>query len=191
MASGVRVSIIAAVAANGVIGRDGALPWRLPADMRFFKRVTMGHHLVVGRKTWASIGRPLPGRTMVVLTRDRSAAIPGVRVVHGLDEALECARAAGDSEVFVAGGAQVYARALPRADRLLLTRVAASVEGDVRFPPFDASRWTEVAREEHAADERHPFAFAICTLERVGARAEARRRPSSGRGLDERGRGGR
>ncbi|MCA9706810.1 MAG: dihydrofolate reductase, partial [Myxococcales bacterium] len=100
-----RISIIAAVADDGVIGRDGALPWRLPADLRFFRRVTMGHHVIVGRKTWDSIGRPLPGRTLVVLTRDRTAAIPGVHVVGDLTQALECARAAGDSDVFVAGGA--------------------------------------------------------------------------------------
>jgi dihydrofolate reductase len=162
-----QVSIIAAVADNGVIGRDGDLPWRLPADMRFFKRTTMGHHLVMGRKTWDSIGRPLSGRTMVVLTRDRDAQIPGAHVVHDLREAIDLAREAGDSEVFVAGGAQVYAQALPLADRLLLTRVAATVDGDVHFPEYDPSAWVEVAREEHAADQRHAHAFAICTLERA------------------------
>ncbi len=161
-----RVSIIAAVSDNGVIGRDGDLPWRLPADMRFFKRTTMGHHLVMGRKTWDSIGRPLRGRSMVVMTRDRHAAIPGVAVVHDLDAALEEARRADDAEVFVAGGAEVYAQALPRADRLLLTRVAAQVDGDVHFPAYAPEEWVEVAREEHAADDRHAYAFAICTLER-------------------------
>ncbi len=161
-----RMTLIVAMAEDGVIGRDGDLPWRLPADLRAFKRATMGHHLVMGRKTWESIGRPLPGRTMVVLTRDRTAQIPGVSVVHDLDAALDLARAAGDAEVFIAGGAQVYALALPRADRLLLTRVHAVVPGDVHFPAFDESEWTEVAREEHAADERHAHPFAICTLER-------------------------
>jgi dihydrofolate reductase len=165
-----RVSIIVAVAHNGVIGRDGDLPWRLPADLRFFKRVTMGHHLVMGRKTWASIGRPLPGRTMVVLTRDPGLVIPGAQVVHALPEALALARAAGDPEAFVIGGAEVFARALLLADRLYLTRVYADVEGDVRFPELDEHAWVEVAREEHAADEQHAFAFAFCTLERRGAR---------------------
>ena len=164
------VSIIVAAAANGTIGRDGDLPWRLPADLRFFKRVTMGHHLVMGRRTWASIGRPLPGRTMVVLTRDPGLEIPGVTVVHALSDALELARAAGDPEAFVIGGAEVFARALPLADRLYLTRVYADVEGDVRFPELDERAWVEVAREEHAADEQHAFAFALCTLERRGAR---------------------
>lgn len=166
-----RVSIIAAVAANGVIGRDGELPWRLPADLRFFKRVTMGHHLVMGRKTWASIGRPLPGRTMVVLSRDASLAIPGVRVVPSLPEALALARAAGDLEAFVIGGAAVFASALPLADRLYLTRVHAHVEGDVCIPALAEhgayeAEWVEVAREEHAVDEQHAVAFALCTLER-------------------------
>ena len=161
-----RVSILVAVAENGVIGRDGGLPWRLPADLRFFKRVTMGHHLVMGRKTWASIGRPLPGRTMVVLTRDPALAIPGARVVHELPEALALARAAGDTEAFVIGGAELYALALPLADRLYLTRVHADVEGDVRLPDYDPGEWVEVAREEHAADDDHAHAFALCTLER-------------------------
>jgi dihydrofolate reductase len=165
------VSIIAAVAENGVIGRDGDLPWRLPADLRFFKRVTMGHHLVMGRKTWASIGRPLPGRTLVVLTRDRALEIPGVHVVHALPEALALARAAGDREAFVIGGADVFARALPLADRLYLTRVHADVAGDVRFPAFDDGAFVEVAREDHAADEQHAHAFSICTLERRAARS--------------------
>lgn len=166
------VSLVAAVAANGVIGRDGDLPWRLPADLRFFKRVTMGHHLVMGRKTWASIGRPLPGRTMVVLTRDPGLEIPGVRVVHDLPEALAVARAAGDREAFVIGGADVFARALPLADRLYLTRVHADVEGDVCFPAFAEQAWVEVAREDHAADEQHAFAFSICTLERRSCRQD-------------------
>jgi dihydrofolate reductase len=166
MPTPMRVSILAAVAANGVIGRDGDLPWRLPADLAFFKRVTMGHHLVMGRKTWESIGRPLPGRTFVVLSRDPGLAIPGVQVVHALPEALALARAAGDSEVFVIGGADVFGLALPLASRLYLTRVHAHVEGDVCFPAFDEHPWVEVAREEHAVDDRHAFPFAICTLER-------------------------
>ena len=166
MAGRMRVSILVAVARSGVIGRGGELPWRLPADLRFFKRVTMGHHLVMGRKTWASIGRPLPGRTMVVLTRDPTLEIPGASVVHDLPEALALARAAGDTEAFVIGGAEVYALALPLADRLYLTRVHADVEGDVRFPVYDPQEWVEVAREEHAADEHHAHAFALCTLER-------------------------
>ena len=171
-----RVSIIAAVAANGMIGREGELPWRLPADLAFFKRVTMGHHLVMGRKTWASIGRPLPGRSMVVLTRSTAQEIPGVRFVHDLPEALALAAEAGDSDVFVIGGAEVFARALPLAERLYLTRVHADVEGDVGFPAFDERQWVEVEREDHAVDDRHALPFSICTLARRDAHPDPHRR---------------
>lgn len=161
-----RLSIIAAVAENGVIGVDGDLPWRLPADLRFFKRTTLGHHLLMGRKTWDSIGRALPGRTTVVLTRNAEFEAPGCAVAHDLDAAIELARAAGDDEAFVAGGAGVYAAALPRADRLYLTQVRATVSGDVSFPTYDRAQWAEVAREEHPADEKHRWAFAITTFDR-------------------------
>jgi dihydrofolate reductase len=120
----------------------------------------------MGRKTWESIGRPLSGRTFVVLTRDPGLAIPGARIAHDLPDALALAQAAGETEAFVIGGAEVFARALPLADRLYLTRVHAEVAGDVRFPQFDEGAWVEVAREEHAADDHHAFGFAICTLER-------------------------
>jgi dihydrofolate reductase len=163
----VKVSLIVAMDENGVIGREGALPWRLPADLRFFRNTTMGHHLVMGRKTWDSIGRALPGRTTVVVSRDRSLAIPGVHVARDLDEAIAKADAAGDDEVFVVGGAQIYAAALPRADRVYLTRVHAEVPGDVVFSAFDPTAWREVAREDHAADDSHAHAFSICTLERA------------------------
>lgn len=161
-----RISMIVAMAENGVIGRDGDLPWRLPADLKFFKRTTLGHHLIMGRKTFDSIGRPLPRRTTVVLTRDREASFPGCAVAHDLEQALAVARAAGDDEAFIAGGAQVYAMALPQADRIYCTQVAATVDGDVRFPQWDRREWTEVSREDHARDDRHPFAFSIQTLDR-------------------------
>ncbi len=164
--SPVRLSLIVAVAANGVIGRDGDLPWRLPSDLRFFKRTTMGHHVIMGRKTWDSIGRPLPGRTIIVLTRNPEVRPQGVRVANELSQALAIAQAAGDTEAFVAGGAAVYALALAQADRLYLTSVAATVEGDVRFMAWDEAQWLEVAREEHAADDRHAYPFSIVTLDR-------------------------
>ena len=143
------VALIAAVAANGVIGRGNRLPWRLPADLRRFKELTLGHALVMGRRTYESIGRPLPGRVTVVLTRDPAFAPPGVAVARNLDEALAAAAAAcpGSGEVFVAGGAEVYAQALPRAGRLYLTRVEAEVEGDTRFPDFDPALWRLAAEE--------------------------------------------
>jgi dihydrofolate reductase len=143
------VTIVAAVARNGVIGVDGGLPWRLPDDLRRFKELTLGHVLVMGRRTYESIGRPLPGRTTVVLTRrdDWDPRSSEVLVARGVHEAIEAA-AAIDDEVFVVGGARVYADALPLADRLELTWVDAEPEGDTHFPDVDWGAWREVRREE-------------------------------------------
>ncbi len=160
------VSLIAAVARNGVIGRAGELPWRLPDELRRFKQLTMGHHLVVGRKTWESIGRPLPGRTMVVVTRDEHYAAPGAIVVGSVGEGLRLAEAAGDTECFVGGGGQIYRLALPVADRIYLTEVEVDVDGDVTFPPLPVGAFEEVSREPHPADERHAQPFVFCRLDR-------------------------
>src|SRR5260370_4260992 len=129
------LALIAAVARNGVIGRANALPWRLPADLKRFKTLTLGHTLMMGRKTFESIGRPLPGRTMVVISRGGFRAPEGVQVVATVEEAL--AAAAADSEVFVAGGAEIYQQTIARADRLYLTHIDSDFEGDTRFPDFD------------------------------------------------------
>lgn len=162
------VSIVAAVARNGVIGRDGGLPWRLPDDLRRFRTLTTGHHVVMGRRTWESIGRALPGRTNLVLSRRPSwrPDDPAARAVAGLDRAIAMAAAAGETELFVIGGADVYAAALPVADLIHLTRVDAEVAGDVRFPRIAAGDWIETKREEHPADERHECPFAFVTLAR-------------------------
>jgi dihydrofolate reductase len=162
----VRVSLIAAVADNGVIGRDGRLPWHLPADLRRFRELTTGHHVIMGRRTHESIGRPLPGRTNVVLSRNPAYRPDGCRVVASLEAALEIARTAGDDEVFVIGGSDVFEAALPAADRIYLTRVHASIPGDVAFPALDSTRWAEASREEHAADARHAHAMSFLVLER-------------------------
>ena len=138
------VSLIAAVASNGVIGRLGALPWKLPGDLARFKRLTMAHPVIMGRSTFQSMGRPLPGRTNIVLSRDRGLRIPGCTVVHGTAEALEAAAATGSEEAFVIGGAEVYSRFLPEARRMYLTRVDAEVEGDAAFPVVDWSQWALV-----------------------------------------------
>jgi dihydrofolate reductase len=160
------IALIAAVADNGVIGKDGGLPWRIPADLRWFRERTMGHHVVMGRKTWVSIGRPLPGRTNIVVSRNGDLVVPhGVTRVAGLDEAIERARTAGDDEVFVIGGAELYRVALPQAHRIYLTRVHADVDGDTWFPTLDESAWVEVARDSHRDAEPLPFSF--CVLERV------------------------
>ena len=142
------VSIVAAVARNGVIGAGGGLPWHLPDELRLFKETTMGHVLVMGRRTYESVGRRLPGRTTVVVTRspDWSPGADEVLVVHGIDEALGRARAI-DDEVFVVGGGELYEAALPHADRLLLTFVDQEPEGDTRFPDVDWDAWTEMDRE--------------------------------------------
>jgi dihydrofolate reductase len=133
------------MAANRVIGADGALPWHLPADLRRFKAVTMGYHLLMGRTTFESIGRPLPGRTSIVLTRDRFAVIPGVLVAHSLAEAID--RAAGESDLFVIGGEEVFRATLPIADRILLTEIRLDVAGDTVFPEVDPAAWTVVSSE--------------------------------------------
>lgn len=136
-----KLSIIVAVGDNRVIGRDNDLPWRISADLRRFKALTLGHHLLMGRKTFESIGRALPGRTTIVLTRGTPALPPGVLVAGSLDRALQLAREAGDTEAFVAGGAAVYAAALPRADTIYRTRVAVTVDGDTFFPEWNRAGW--------------------------------------------------
>lgn len=159
------VALVVAVARNGVIGRDGGLPWSLPADLKNFRALTTGHHVVMGRRTHASIGRALPGRTNLVLTRHPGQVAPDCRAVTTLDEALRVARDAGDTECFVIGGAGVYAQALPLAQRIYLTEVHAAIDGDVRFPDVDRTRWREVSREERPADARNPHALAFTVLE--------------------------
>jgi dihydrofolate reductase len=152
-----RVTLILARARNGVIGAKGGLPWHLPEDLAFFKRTTMGHPIVMGRRTWESIGRPLPGRRSIVVTRDRSFAATGAEVVHSLDEAI--ALCAGVDEIFVIGGAQLYAEALPRADRLLLTEIAAEFDGDTYLPAPSPATWAETGRDAHPPTDQRPFQF--------------------------------
>jgi len=140
------VTLIAAVGRNGVIGADNDMPWHLPEDFAFFKRTTMGHPMVMGRRTFDSIGRVLPGRRTIVVTRQRDWSHPDVETAHSLSEAL--ALAGPQTEVFVCGGGQVYAEAMPWARRLLVTEVDQSPEGDVKFPPIDPAQWQEIARED-------------------------------------------
>jgi dihydrofolate reductase len=140
------VTLIAAVGRNGVIGADNDMPWHLPEDFAFFKRTTMGHPMVMGRRTFDSIGRVLPGRRTIVVTRQRDWSHPDVETAHSLSEALALAGPA--TEVFVCGGGQVYAEAMPWAHRLLVTEVDQSPEGDVKFPPIDPAQWQETARED-------------------------------------------
>jgi dihydrofolate reductase len=143
--NGPRISLVVAMARNGVIGRDGQLPWRMPEDLKRFRALTMGHHIVMGRRTFESVGRLLPGRTSVIVTRNLGFRVPGAIVAHTLQEAL--AACAGDEEIFVIGGAEIYRAALPLADRLYLTRVEADIEGDTVFPAWDESEWVLRSRE--------------------------------------------
>ena len=161
-----KISIIVGRARNGVIGRDGDLPWRLPADLAQFKRRTMGHHLIMGRKTFESLPGILPGRPHLVLSRDPGYAPDGVSRCGSLDEAFSIARSAGDDEAFVIGGGAVYRDALPLADRVYLTRVDADVNGDVTFDELDPAAWIEVERLEHDPDERNRYGFAVCVYDR-------------------------
>lgn len=167
MAGRPRITLVVAAARNGVIGRDGGLPWRLPEDLRRFKAATLGKPVLMGRRTFESIGRALPGRLNLVLTRrgDYRPQDAAVVVVRDLDAALQ---AAGDApEVMVIGGAEVYALALPLASRILLTRVHAEVAGDTCFPELDPAQWRLRASEHFAADERHAHAMSFEELERT------------------------
>ena len=162
-----KVALVAAADEGNVIGRDGGLPWHLPKDLSRFRRITMGHHLVIGRRTWESFAKPLPGRRIVVVS-GRPLELPaGIVRVASLDEALALAEAAGDDEVMVGGGTRIFRAALPRADRVYLTRVHVRLEGDAWFPDLPPGEWQEISREEVPADERNEYATTFVVLERV------------------------
>jgi len=157
----VGLALIVAVSSNGVIGRDGGMPWRLPDESRHFKRTTLGHCLILGRKTWESLPGALPGRTSIVVTRNADYDASDALVATTLDAALDLAAQQGDDEPFIAGGSELYSQAFPIATRLWLTRVHADVEGDVRFPDWDAKAWKLTSSIEHGVDEKHAHAFTI------------------------------
>ena len=161
------ISIIVAVAQNGVIGTGNRLPWHLPDDLKRFKALSMAKPIVMGRRTFDSIGKPLPGRTNIVVSRQPGLAIEGTIVTPSLDAALVAAGAV--PEVVVIGGAEIFRQVLPRTEVIHLTRVHARVAGDVVFPELDPGKWRETAVEHHAADERHQYAFTFVTLERVAS----------------------
>ena len=173
----ITILILAAVSENGVIGRGNALPWRLKSDLQHFRALTMGKPVVMGRRTYLSIGRPLPGRTTIVVSRDLAFATPGVLVAPSLDAAFAVARGdalrRGADAIVVAGGADIYAQALPLATRLLITRVHRFIEGDTRFPAVDPDVWRETARSERDAGAGDDAAFAFVTYERTASSPEA------------------
>ena len=158
------ISLIVAMAQNGVIGRDNSLPWRLPEDLKRFRACTLGKAILMGRRTFESIGRPLPERTNLVLTRDRSWSAHGVIVVHSVEEAL--AQAGSSDELVAVGGAQIYRLVLPFARRIYLTHVHADVPGDTTFPEFDSTQWADVEYSSHPADGEHAYPLTFVTLER-------------------------
>jgi dihydrofolate reductase len=158
------ISLIVAMARNRIIGANNAIPWRLPDEQQMFKRLTMGHHIVMGRKTYESVGRLLPGRTTVIVTRQRGYAVPGAIIAHSVHDAINAA--ARDQEIFVIGGADLFQEAFPLADRLHLTVIDAEPAGDTLMPEFNLDDWKAVASEEHSADERHAHAYTYTLYER-------------------------
>jgi dihydrofolate reductase len=160
------ISAIVAVAKNGVIGRHNQIPWYLPADLKYFKRTTLNHHIIMGSNSFHSIGRPLPMRTNIVISRNPFFVASGCLVAHSLEEALRLAEANGETEVFVIGGGQIYEKSLPCLDRLYLTEVDLEPEGDVFFPEIDRNEWREVFREAHLADEKNACNYTFLILEK-------------------------
>jgi dihydrofolate reductase len=158
------VSLIAALSRNRVIGNDGGLPWHLPEDLRYFARTTRGKPVIMGRRTYESVGRPLPGRLNIVISRRPDLQIEGARVVGDPEAALEAAAPA--EEVMICGGAAIYAAFLPRADRLYLTLVDTEIEGDTFFPEIDDGEWVTLSREQHGADAAHAHPLTFLVLER-------------------------
>jgi len=165
------LSIIVAMANNRAIGKDNQLLWHLPEDLKYFKRITMGKPMIMGRKTFESIGRPLPGRLNIVVTRQQDWRHQGVKVVHSIEEAMDLANAQalidGVAEVMMIGGAELYKTALPAAKKIYLTRVDADIEGDAFFPKLTDSEWQEISRESFLASEKNPYSYAFCVLSRT------------------------
>ena len=159
-----RLSLIVAMAKNRVIGADNRIPWHLPNELKLFKSLTMGHHIVMGRKTYESIGRLLPGRTTVIVTRQKDYVVPGAIVAHSVAEAITACN--GDDEIFVIGGADLFRETLPIADRLYLTTVDAEPEGDTFMPEFDSGEWKETSAQAFEKDEKHAYPYRLAVLDR-------------------------
>jgi dihydrofolate reductase len=165
-----RLAMIVAQSSNRVIGRDNKLPWYLPGDLKYFKQATMGKPIIMGRKTFESIGKPLPGRLNIIISRDASFTAQGTKVVMSLPEAIELAESQalidGVDEAMIIGGAQIYALALPEVERLYITQVHADIEGDAYFPEFNRSQWTELGREDFSAQGPNPYDYSFIVYQR-------------------------
>jgi dihydrofolate reductase len=163
------ISLIAALSKNRVIGKDNDLPWHLPDDMKYFMQTTKEHFVIMGRRNYDSIPekfRPLPNRTNIVITRQKNFSAPGCLITSSVDEAIEKVRNAGEKEVFIIGGAEVYSLGFPLSNRLYLTEIDAEVDGDTFFPEFDRNSWTEISRVHHDKDSRHAYAFDFVIYEK-------------------------
>lgn len=162
-----KISIIVAVADNWVIGKRNALPWYLPADLRHFKEITMGHHIIMGQNTHKSIGKALPGRTNIVLSFDKDYKAHGCIVANSLEGALKIAKEDGETEAFIIGGASVYKQAIDFVDKIYLTRIRNNFDGDVYFPKLDMKMWKEISREAHTPDSKNPYKYEFLVLKKV------------------------
>ncbi len=160
------ISAIVAVSRNGFIGKNNQIPWYLPADLKYFKRTTLHHHIIMGRKSYLSIGRPLPKRENIVVSRDPFLVVNGCTVVHSIEEAIQFAKDHGEEEAFIIGGGEIYRQSVPLWDRLYLTEVDIEVEGDVRFVEWDSKEWQLVSEDNHSPDEKNEFAYSFKIYDR-------------------------
>lgn len=160
------ISAIVAVAKGGVIGKDNDIPWYLPADLKYFKRTTLDHHIIMGRKCYQSIGKPLPKRTNIILTRNPFYIVSNCLVAHSLEEALSLAKENGEKEAFIIGGGEIYKKAIPYLDKIYITDVDLDVEGDIFFPEINWENWEQIACEKHKPDEKNAYAYSFMVFER-------------------------
>jgi len=160
------ISLLVAMDKNQLIGKDNDLPWRLPADLAYFKKVTMGHPIIMGRKTYDSIGRPLPGRENIIVTRDTSYKAEGCKVIHSIEEIVKMNQQT-DQELFVIGGAEIFKEILPHSDRLYITEINEEFEGDTYFPAFNKTEWTVISEEKGIKDEKNPYDYTFLVYERI------------------------
>ncbi|HHH50338.1 MAG TPA: type 3 dihydrofolate reductase [Saprospiraceae bacterium] len=161
------VSAILAAAKNNVIGKDNKIPWHLSADLKYFKKTTLNHHIIMGRKTYSSIGKPLPKRSNIIVTRNPYFIVSNCIVVHSIDEALEIALDNGEEEVFIIGGGEIYQQSMPYLDKIYLTEVDLELKGDTHFPKLDNKEWKLISEVHHPADDKNDFAFSFKVLERI------------------------
>jgi len=161
------LSLIVAMARNRTIGINNALPWRCPEDLKHFKSLTMGHHMIMGRKTFDSIGKPLPGRTTVIVTRNAELKVEGCVVAHSLQQAISAC--ADDSEIFIVGGAELYAQALPLVNKLYITEIQKDVEGDAHFPSFNKEEWQLISKEAHSQETPQALEYHFTSYQRIQA----------------------